>query len=146
VELVIILYWVNIMDIRRYLDIIREAEVADKPKVAPPEVAPTEVPLHVPGGATVVILNDKVTPFEVVVEAIMHGTGLAQDEAVRRMMQAHHTGWAPVASYASRDVAETVANKIETHARNNTKYDHYRRLNRHQGPWPLAAEVMDAGQ
>ena len=124
------------------LDEIRDVEVIDRPPVK----QPTEVPLHVPGGATVMILNDDVTPAEVVVEAIMYGTGLSAAEAMRRMEKAHQGGWAAVASYASRDLAETVASKIENHARNNTRYDRYRPLIPFNGPWPLAAEVMDAEQ
>lgn len=105
-----------------------------------------EVPLHVPGGATVMILNDNVTPAEVVIEAVMYATKLSLEEAERRVFQAHTDGWTPVASYASRDVAETVANKIEQHARQNTRYDHYRQFVGYHEPWPLAAEVMDAEQ
>ena len=43
-----------------------------------------EVPLYVPGGFTVVILNDPVTPFEVVIEAVVAGTRLSPGEAARR--------------------------------------------------------------
>jgi ATP-dependent Clp protease adapter protein ClpS len=121
--------------------IIEQPEVVDRPPVRQRE----EVPLHVPGGATVVILNDPVTPAEVVVEAVVHGTGLSPDEAWRRVNRAHQGGWAPVASYASYDLAETVAERIMAHARNNTNYDHYRQFVRHQGPWPLTAEVTEAG-
>ena len=128
--------------LREYIDIIREAETLDRERVTQKQ----EVPLHVPGGATVVVLNDHVTPFEVAVEAVMAGTALAKDEAIRRMMKAHTQGWAAVAAYANRDVAETVADKIMRHAQQNTHYDHYRRLTGHTGPWPLHAEVMDAEQ
>ena len=105
-----------------------------------------EVPLHVPGGATVMILNDDVTPAEVVIEAVVYATKLSSEEAARRVFQAHTAGWTPVASYASRDMAETVANKIEQHARQNTRYDRYRQYVNYYEPWPLAAEVMDAEQ
>jgi ATP-dependent Clp protease adapter protein ClpS len=111
-----------------------------------PAIHQQEVPIHLPGGATVMILNDDVTPAEVVIEAVVYGTGLSPAEAESRVLRAHQGGWAPVASYASRDLAETVANKIETHARNNTRYDHYRQYVNHRGPWPLSAEVMDAEQ
>jgi len=117
-----------------------EDTVIDKP----PVIQKKEVPLHVPGGSTVVILNDPVTPAEVVVEAVVHGTGLSPEEAFRRVNQAHQGGWAAVASYGNRDIAETVADRIMSHARNNTSYDHYRQFVKHQGPWPLTAEVMDA--
>jgi len=127
----------------RIKEIVKEAgEVVDRPPVKQNQ----EVPLHVPGGATVMILNDPVTPAEVVIEAVVYGTGLNPGEAERRVRQAHEGGWAPVASYANRDVAETVANKIETHARNNTRYDRYRQYVGYFEPWPLAAEVMDAEQ
>lgn len=124
------------------------SEVIDRPPVHQRE----EVPLHVPGGSTVIILNDPVTPFEVVVEAVVFGTRLSMDEAIRRVNHTHQNGWAAVASYASRDMAETVANRIEQHARSNTKYDNYRAHIPYQGrvgyydEWPLTAEVMDAGE
>jgi len=117
--------------------------VIDRPPVQKKE----EVPLHRPGGATVMILNDEYTPAEVVVEAIVAGTGLSPEEAMRRMMKAHTDGWVPIASYATRDMAETVASKIEQHARSNTRYDHYRKyMKNFQGPWPLSCEVMDADE
>lgn len=119
-----------------------EAEVIDRTPVKQQE----EVPLSIPGGATVMILNDDVTPAEVVIEAVMYGTGLSEAEADRRVRRAHEGGWAPVACYASRDVAESVATKIQTHAYNNTRYDHYKQYTNHRGPWPLTAEVMDAEQ
>ena len=130
--------------IKRYLDIVREAnaDVLDREKVTQKQ----EVPLHIPGGATVVVLNDHVTPFEVAVEAVVAATGLSTGEASKRMMKAHTQGWAAVAAYASRDIAETVASKIMQHARSNNNYDHYRQYTGHRGPWPLHAEVMDAEQ
>lgn len=123
-------------------EIITEAEVLDPNKVTQKQ----EVPLHVPGGATVIILNDHVTPAEVVVEAVVAGTGLSPEVAEKRVRNAHTRGWAAVASYASRDMAETVADKIMRHAQSNTRYDHYRRFIKYNGPWPLTAEVMDADQ
>ena len=133
--------------LREYIDIIEQGQhgpaVIDR---LPPVLQPTEVPLHVPGGATVVILNDPVTPAEVAIEAVVFGTKLSPEEAYRRVAKAHTQGWAAVASYANYDVAETVAAKIQNHARNNTDYEHYKPLTGHNGPWPLAAEVMDAGQ
>ena len=131
-------------EIKKYIDILREADadVLDREKVTQKQ----EVPLHVPGGATVVVLNDHVTPFEVAVEAVVAATGLSTGEASKRMMKAHTQGWAAVAAYASKDIAESVAEKIMQHARGNTNYDHYRRYTGHNGPWPLHAEVMDAEQ
>lgn len=108
----------------------------------PPQRA--EVPDHLPGGSTVVILNDPITPAGVVVEAIVYGTGLPESEALQRMLRAHRGGWAPIASYASRDVAESVAAKIQIHARQNTSYDALRPLIKFHGPWPLCVEVNDA--
>lgn len=105
-----------------------------------------EVPLHVPGGATVVVLNDNVTPFPLAIEAIMHGTGLSESEASRRAWDVHRKGWAAIASYPTVDIAETVASNIENYARNSTDYDMYRRFANHYGPWPLTCEVMDADQ
>jgi hypothetical protein len=65
------------------------------------------------------------------------------------MMRAHQGGWAPIAAYASRDMAETKAEQIMSHARSNTNYDHYLqhpyfRSKGFNGPWQLHAEVMDA--
>lgn len=125
---------------------VSEAEqtVIDRPPVKKPESR--DAPDEVPGGATVMILNDNVTPAEVVVEAIMHGTGFSEAKAMSRMMKAHKEGWVPIASYASVDIAETVASKIEAHARSNGNYEHYRPFVKHKGPWPLSVEVMDADQ
>jgi ATP-dependent Clp protease adapter protein ClpS len=139
------------MKIKPLKEYIREAEVTDRPPVLnkPPAAQKQEVPLHIPGGCTVMLLNDDKTPGEVVVEAIVAGTGMSQGEAFKRMMRAHRGGWAPIAAYASRDLAETVASKIERHAQQNTNYDHYRahpHFKNFQGPWPLTLEVMDAEQ
>jgi len=111
-----------------------------------PTVASTEIPLNKPGGFTVVILNDNVTPAEVVVEAIMYATGFSEAEAWKRMTAAHKGGWTPIAAYSSYDIAESVADKIMRHAQQNSNYDHYRRISRFNGPWPLTAEVMDSSQ
>lgn len=122
----------------------------NKPEVIdrPPTVTPVEatVPVEVPGGATVMLLNNPVTPFEVVLEALMSATGLSHAEAYKRMMKCHQNGWHPVASYGSVDVAQTVADKITRHAAANGRYERYRPLVKHMGPWPLDTEVMDAGQ
>mgnify|MGYP003337153913 CR=1 FL=1 len=134
---------------RRYIDIIREAEsdVIDKPKtVAPP--AEKEKPTDKPGGFTLMILNDGFTPFEVVIEAVVSVVGLSRSEAEKRVRQAHEGGWAAIKSYASRDVAETIAHGVMRHAQQNSRYDHYRRhahFKNFRGPWPLTAEVVEAG-
>lgn len=137
------------MNIRELINIVEagEAEVIDRPPVhqRPPEQQRQEVPLHLPGGWTVVILNDPVTPFEVVIEAIVAATRLSPDEAVRRMHKAHTQGWAAVASYASKDMAETIADRIMRHAQSNDRYDRYRPHIPYHDPWPLHAEVMEAG-
>jgi ATP-dependent Clp protease adapter protein ClpS len=130
---------------------LSEHEVIDRPK-AP--VQPKEIELDKPGGFNVCVLNDQITPAEVVVEALMAAVGLSREAAMRRMMRAHRNGWHVVATYASADVAETIADRIMAHARGNTNYDHYRThpaipanhpIKRHHGPWPLTAEVMEAG-
>lgn len=121
-------------------EIIKEAEVVDRPPVHQQQ----EVPVHLPGGATVVVFSDDYTPFEVAVEAVSAVIGLSPEEASKRMMKAHHQGWADVAAYASVDMAETKADQIMRHARNNTNYDHYRRMARWNQPWPLHAEVREA--
>ena len=123
---------------------INELEVTDRPPVK----QPVEIPLNEPGGFNVVILNDPVTPAEVVVEALVSAVGLSRGDAMRRMMKAHRGGWRVVATYASSDVAETIAERIMAHAQSNTNYDHYRRYIPPRGyfdPWPLRAEVMEAG-
>jgi len=124
----------------------------DLKKGTPPEEK--EIELDKPGGFNICVLNDPVTPAEVVVEALMFVLGLSQAAAMRRMMRAHKNGWHVVATYASKDIAETKAAQIMAHARSNTNYDHYRThpmippthpIKRHNGPWPLTAEVMEAG-
>jgi len=122
------------------LNEIAEETVLDRP----PSTDKQDAPLYVPGGATVVVLNDNVTPFQVVIAAIMHGAGLSKFAATKRMMQAHRGGWSAVASYASRDLAETVASRIEEHAAGNTDYDMLKPMVSHRGPWPLTCDVMDA--
>ncbi len=134
--------YTTMRSIRHYINILEDTGVLDRERV----IQKQEVPLHVPGGATVVVLNDHVTPFEVAVEAVAASTGLSESEASTRMMKAHKQGWAAVAAYANKDIAESVAYKIMRHARGNTNYDHYRRFVKHIGPWPLTAEVMDAEQ
>lgn len=138
------------MNIRELIKIVEagDAEVIDRPPVLdrPPVHQHQDVPLHLPGGFTVVILNDPVTPMEVVVEAVVAATRLSPDEAIRRMSRAHTQGWAAIASYASKDMAETIADRIMRHAQNNTKYDHYRPHIPYNDPWPLHAEVMEAGE
>ena len=112
----------------------------------PPKMTakPKEVELNKPGGFNVMILNNPVTPFQVVQEALMSAVGLSPAKAAERMMRAHKGGWACVATYASSDVAETVANKITQHAASNDRYDHIKRYQRFTGPWPLDTEVMEA--
>jgi len=119
------------------------ADVADKTGTA---TTAKEVPLNDPTGWNVMILNNPVTPAEVVVEAIVAAVKISPGEAYKRMMKAHKNGWVAVAAYGSKDVAESVATKIEQHARNNKSYDHYRPFVKHTGPWPLDTEVMKAGE
>ena len=137
--------------LREWIEIVEAGdEVLDRPPVIdrPPTHQQQMAPVHVPNGFTVVVLNDPYTPFEVAVEASEHGVPLTKDEALRRMMKAHRQGWAAIASYASRDMAETVADRVQRHAYQNTNYDHYKRHippRGWNGPWPLHVEVMEAG-
>lgn len=113
------------------------------------KLANVEVPDKKPGGWTVMILNDNMTPAEVVVDAIVDVIGMSASEAYRKMMQAHEGGWAAIKSYGSKDLAETKAEALMAHARANDKYEQYRRhphFRNFQGPWPLTAEVMEAGE
>jgi ATP-dependent Clp protease adapter protein ClpS len=114
--------------------------------IRPPKMtaSPKEVELNKPGGFNVMILNNPVTPFQVVQEALMSSVGLSSAKAQERMMRAHKGGWACVATYASNDVAETVANKITQHAAANDRYDHIKQYQKFTGPWPLDTEVMEA--
>lgn len=133
--------------IRKLLDILNELEVKDPAVVKPPARQTEEIPLNQPGGFNVIILNDPVTPAEVVVDAVSTAVGISREQAWSRMDSAHRTGWAVVATYAQSDVAETVAERIMQHARANTKYDHYRPYIPPRGyfdAWPLTAEVMEA--
>lgn len=127
-------------------ELLQENEVLDL--IRKLDTSKEEEPVHLPGGFTVAIFNDDYTPFEVVIEAILASTNLSEGEAKRRMERAHQGGWSPIAAYASRDMAETVADNIMRHARRNTNYDHYRQhphFRNFRGPWPLHAEVMEAG-
>lgn len=125
-----------------------EVTVIDRPPVKKKQSQ--DVPVHLPGGFTVVVLNDPVTPFEVAVEAVVAGTHLSPGEAIKRMMAAHKKGYAPVAAYATKDMAETVAENIEQHARANKSWDHlrpyvpYMGKTGYTGPWPLSCEVMES--
>jgi ATP-dependent Clp protease adapter protein ClpS len=119
---------------------LKENEVIEKPPVQKKEIE-----LNKPGGFNVCVLNDPVTPGMLVIDAIVHCVKISPQEAMRRVMHAHKNGWAVVATYASRDLAETVASSIEAYVRNDTKYDKYHEYTGHPGPWPLAVEVMEAG-
>lgn len=129
-------------------------ELTENEVLTRPPVQPKEIELDKPGGFNVCVLNDNVTPAEVVVEAIMAAVGLSKDAAMKRMLRAHRKGWHVVATYASKDIAETIADRIMQHAQGNKNYDHYRThpsipashpIKKHNGPWPLTAEVMEAG-
>ena len=126
---------------------MNEEEVLDRKQSIDKKTQP--VPVQLPGGFTVYVLNDHITPFEVAVEAVMAAIGLSHDDARRRMMKAHRGGGHPVAAYASKDIAETKAQQIMTHAQQNRNYDYLRPYtnggNGWKQPWPLHAEVMEAG-
>lgn len=124
---------------------ISENEVLDRIR----QLAGVNQPEKKPGGFTVMILNDDKTPAEVVIEAIVDVMGMSESEAYQKMMRAHQGGWAAIKSYGSKDIAETKAEALMAHARSNTNYDHYRRhphFRNFRGPWPLTAEVMEAGE
>ena len=135
----------------KLLRTLMELEVLD----AKPKTGAKEIPLNKPGGWNINLLNDKVTPYEVAVEALRSVLGLSEGEAFKRMMAAHKGGWITVATFASQDVAETKAMRLENHCRNNSNYDHYRTMpgvpkypngpGQFKGPWPTSFEVMKAG-
>jgi len=66
-----------------------EIEDAIADKIRKLAATPVELPLQEPGGFTVVLLNDHVTPAEVVIEAVMAATGFSESKAVERVMAAH---------------------------------------------------------
>lgn len=124
---------------------LNENELLDRIR----QLANIEAPNKKPGGWTVMILNDDKTPAEVVIEAIVDVMGMSASQAYQKMMQAHKGGWAAIKSYGSKDLAETKAEELMAHARSNDGYDHYRthpHFRNFQGPWPLTAEVMEAGE
>jgi ATP-dependent Clp protease adapter protein ClpS len=135
----------------RFKEFISELEVVDRP----PAKSTKEIPMNKPGGFNVVLLNDKITPGEVVIDAVMSVLGLSSAEATRRVMKAHKGGWHVVATYASADVAETKAELLMAHCRGNKNYDHYRTMpgipkypngpGGFHGPWPTTFDVMEAG-
>lgn len=138
----------------KILDIIKEEVVLDRPPVKQPK----EIELDKPGGFNIVLLNDNITPYEVVLEALQSVLELSRQSAYERMMRAHRGGWHVVATYASSDVAETMAERLMDHCRSNTNYDYYRRDSNdslipryphgprgYHDPWPTTFEVMEAG-
>lgn len=123
---------------------LNENEVLDRIR----QLANVPAAAKKPGGFTVMILNDDKTPAEVVVEAITDVMGMSEGEAYKKMMRAHRGGWAAIKSFGSRDLAETKAEALMAHARSNDRYEHYRQhphFRNFRGPWPLTAEVMEAG-
>jgi ATP-dependent Clp protease adapter protein ClpS len=110
-----------------------------------PTVVVDKFPIEVPGGATVMLLNDPITPGMLVIEAIVASTGLSHSEAIRRVMTAHKGGWSAIAAYGSRDIAETIAAKIVHFVQTNQHYESYKQITKHTGPWPLTVEVVEAG-
>lgn len=76
---------------------------------APPVVDNTnEEKVEPPKDYHVLIHNDDVTPFEVVVAVLSEVFGMARDRAMSIMMAAHNNGKAIVATF-SKDMAETKA-------------------------------------
>jgi ATP-dependent Clp protease adapter protein ClpS len=118
---------------------VLESEVLDR------QASSKEVELNKPGSFNVCILNDPVTPGMLVLEAIVHVIKISPAEAMRRVMTAHRGGWAVVATYSSKDVAETKASLLEDYVRNDKKYDDYHQYTGHAGAWPFTVEVMEAG-
>jgi len=141
-------------DIRKLMNVLNELEVAEPTVARPPALDKEESPTDKPGGFNVVIFDDPVTPGYVVWEALMAVLRISQEEAIRRTTAAHDTG-AVVATYSQEDVAQTIADRIMAHAQANTNWDFLRNLPNvpryprgpggYQGPWPLQAEVMPAG-
>lgn len=129
-------------------EILTENELLDRERER--LVQKREVPDAPPTGFNVVVLNDHITPFQVAIEAVAHGARLSPDEAQRRMTEAHTRGGSVVGVYGTLDIAETVADRIMSHARSNDRHDDMRPYtNGGRGwsePWPLHAEVRIAGE
>ena len=119
---------------------LTELTVTDKPPVKEPAKEADKKP----GGANVMLLNDPKTPGMLVIEAVCHATKIGTEEAIRRVLKANKEGWSIVATYGTRDQAETVAKKILDYVHGDNRYDMYRSIVKHTGKWPLAVEVMDA--
>jgi ATP-dependent Clp protease adaptor protein ClpS len=79
----------------------------------------------------VILLNDDVTPYMVVVEVIMEIFSFGFDEAHKRMRKAHQTGRAIMGTF-TKDVADTKAVQVTELCRQK------------HGPYPLRAEVEEA--
>lgn len=75
-----------------------------------------------PGGWTVFIEATRDCIEPVAVEAVMYGANKTQDQAQAIVTASAWTKRAPVHTYAQRDVAESVAEKISNHAARNTRY------------------------
>ena len=125
--------------IRELIDILEDIAT-----MTPPKVVPATWPR--PGGFNVVILNDRYTPFDLVIDSLVAGVPLSPDEAERRMLASHRDGEAAVAAYASKDIAETVAGRIMDYAKADKDGKYARAQKQHRGPikCPLTAEVREA--
>lgn len=75
-----------------------------------------------PSGWTVFIEANRDCIEPVAVEAVMYGANKTQDQAQAIVTASAWTKTAPVHTYAQRDVAESVAQKISNHAASNTRY------------------------
>ena len=94
----------------KILDISKTAAAADEEDTAKP------------GGWTVFIEANRDCIEPVAVEAVMYGANKTQDQAQAIVTASAWTKRAAVHTYAQRDVAESVAQKISNHAASNTRY------------------------
>lgn len=84
----------------------------------PAPVRESEVIRERPAMYKVVVLNDDYTPMEFVVLVLRRFFHKAEEEAVRVMLETHHTGKGHCGIY-TRDVAETKMTQVVDFARAN---------------------------
>lgn len=120
---------------KEFIKIIKEAEVIDRP----PELVrqPDEVSAQPPKYG--VFIHDGDVIGQVVEEALMAVLKWSVEKARRVTMSVPTSlgGRALVASYASRDMAETVAQAIHDHAASNQRWNDAKRFLHVVGDWDL---------
>jgi len=92
-------------------------QYTDSDSSAQVDVEHEQVPKR-PVRYNVVLFNDDYTTMEFVVESLMQFFAKSEVEATRIMLEVHHKGRGVAGTYV-RDIAESKADQVESHARTN---------------------------